>query len=92
MLLTLADGTAFALGSIHFTRSVFPGSTLSRILIEVAVEGVVTVAAIDTGGGYLVCEPDVARRAGLWPPSSLGGQIVNIPQAILPGARVPTRD
>jgi len=85
MLLTLADGTAFALGSTHFTRSVVPGSTLPRILIEVAVEGVLTRAAVDTGGAYLVCRPDVARKAGLRPPSSLGEQIVNIRGRSYPG-------
>jgi hypothetical protein len=78
MLLTLTDGTAFALGSTRFARSVLPGSTLPRILSEVLVEGVLTRAAVDTGGAYLVCRPDVARKAGLRPASSLGGQIVNI--------------
>lgn len=85
MLLTLADGAVFARGSTRFSRSVIPGSTLPRIFIDVAVEGVVTIAAIDTGGAYLVCEPQVARKAGLRPASSLGRQIVNIRGQSYPG-------
>ena len=85
MLLSFADRTAFALGSTRFRRSFVPGSALARILIEIAIDGVVAVAAIDTGGAFLVCDPEVGNRVGLRPASALGERVVNIRGQSYPG-------
>jgi hypothetical protein len=66
MPLLLPDGRPFATGSAPYDyRPVTSSETVERIVVQIEIEGVMTQAAIDTGGLYLVCTPTVARQLSL---------------------------
>ena len=46
----------------------------SRLIVQVAIEDIVTEAMVDTGGLYLFCMPTVARQLDLDETASLGTQ------------------
>lgn len=46
-------------------RPAIEGETTNRLILEVAVEDIVTEAVLDTGAPYPVIAPRIARRAGL---------------------------
>jgi hypothetical protein len=61
-LLSLPDGRPFATGAATYSVGQ-PGAKMAgRILLQVSVEGVPTIAAVDTGGYYFVCRPDLAEE------------------------------
>lgn len=65
-LLRTASGKAFATGEAPgWIRHAHKGDRLTRLFIEVAVEGVPTNAVVDTGGAYLILDPEFAARLGL---------------------------
>ena len=43
-------------------RPATPQENTPRVVLEVAVEGIVTEAMVDTGGVYLFCHPRLARQ------------------------------
>src|SRR4029453_993095 len=74
MTLTLPDGQPFATGatSYHY-RPATAQETTPRLVLEVAIEGIVTQAMVDTGGLYLVCHPGLATQFQLEPAEATRG-------------------
>ncbi len=72
-MLSYADGTPFDQGSCGYDlRRSYERDTTDRILVPVAIEGRMTQAALDTGGVYLVCDPELASQLNLNPADGLG--------------------
>ena len=64
-MLYLDSGECFAQGVREFSRTfTTQQSGLDRIVLFVQVEKVPTEAAIDTGGAYLFCNPQLADADG----------------------------
>lgn len=79
MGLNFADGTPFAIGVVGYdSRPATERETVSRIFLQVKVEGEMTEAAVDTGGVYFICNPSIANRLGLDVTDALEEKIVNI--------------
>lgn len=67
-MLNFDDGRPFAQGACPFLyQPATEQETTPRIFITVQVEGVRVETAIDTGGAYFVCDPEVADLLGLDP-------------------------
>jgi len=41
------------------------GDRLTRLFVHVEIEGQITTAVVDTGGAYLIVDPEFAARLGL---------------------------
>jgi hypothetical protein len=71
-MLSFPDGELFATGSQPY---VFRPATVSdsskRIIIEVEIQGQRTLAMLDTGAPYVICNPAMAGRLGLDPATGL---------------------
>ena len=66
-LLLFPDGRTFARGSMVYDYlPATPSETTNRIIITVAVEGIITDAVVDTGAPYPIIAPIIARQAGLY--------------------------
>ena len=79
MPLTWPDGQPFATGATAYQyRPATAQERTPRITLEVAIDGVVTHAMVDTGGIYLVCHPRLATQLRLEPAEAISG-----PQALL---------
>jgi hypothetical protein len=64
--LLLAGGAEFATGEASLTLSpAHAHDRLSRLFVEVSVEGFETSAVIDTGGAYLILHPALATELSL---------------------------
>jgi len=61
-MLKFADGRPFVNGVVPYFVGEPGEETSGRLLVEVSIEGQSTIAAIDTGGFYFVCQPDLARE------------------------------
>lgn len=59
-LLKFSDGRTFTTGVSPYITGEPGQQAAGRLLLEVSIEGFRTVAAIDTGGYYFVCHPDLA--------------------------------
>ena len=59
-LLQFSDGNAFATSVSPFFIGESGQPAAGRLLMEVSIEGLRTLAAIDTGGYYFICHPDLA--------------------------------
>jgi len=59
-LLNFADGQPFAIGSVSYFMGEPGEQAAGRLLLRIAVEGQWLIAAVDTGGHYLVCQPGLA--------------------------------
>jgi predicted aspartyl protease len=67
--LATSSGEVFSTGAA--TLRAWPaidGERLSRVRLQVAIAGIVANAVIDTGGAYLVVDPQLARKSRLHPP------------------------
>jgi hypothetical protein len=58
-LLTYQDGRTFASAVTSFFQGDRKSDLRGRILLEVFLEGQRTVAALDTGGIYFICDPEL---------------------------------
>ena len=79
MLLQHADGWPFATGSCPYLDHLAPRrSTKPRIFIPIAIGASSTQAAVDTGGVYFICDPELLGLLGLPSSPSLGRETVRI--------------
>jgi hypothetical protein len=75
MSLFFADHSIFATGwqsQVYYTPTM--QEPKSRLILHVAIEGMMTQAMVDTGGLYLFCSPGMARRLALDEAAALGSQ------------------
>ena len=97
MLLQFTDGQSFAQGCCGFLyRPATEQETTPRIILTVQIGGIETQAVVDTGGVYLVCDPEMADGLHLDPSYGVGsasllirGQTVSGTLYRLPLALVP---
>ncbi|MFB0536973.1 MAG: hypothetical protein ACETWR_18565 [Anaerolineae bacterium] len=72
-MLRFEDGRLFSQGACTFSyRPATEQDTTPRIMIGVQIEGLYTETAVDTGGVYLVCDPEIVDLLKLDPSSGLG--------------------
>ena len=64
--LRAASGEPFATGEAPWeARYALDGDKLTRLFIQVEIEGMPASAVVDTGGAYLILNPEVADRLRL---------------------------
>ena len=74
MTLAFPTGEPFAIGGTGYEyRPATSHETTPRLVLEVAIEGILAEAVVDTGGVYLFCNPEIARRLALTPTEALSG-------------------
>jgi hypothetical protein len=74
MTLTFPTGEPFALGVAGYDyRPATSHETTPRLVVEVEIDGILAEAVVDTGGVYLFCNPEIARRLALAPTEALSG-------------------
>ncbi|MDY7079699.1 MAG: hypothetical protein SXV54_22670 [Chloroflexota bacterium] len=79
MVLQFTDGRPFTTGVCSYWDQLSrEGSETPRIIINIEIEGLQTQAAVDTGGVYLVCDPEMSDLLDLNPSTSLGVDTLNI--------------
>ena len=67
-MLYLENGDSFAQGACRFIRSdITEHGGLDRIRLFVQLEEIQTRVALDTGGAYLICPPEIAEALELDP-------------------------
>lgn len=72
-MLRFEDGRPFSQGACTFSyRPATEQDTTPRIMIGVQIESLYTETAVDTGGVYLVCDPEIADLLKLDPSSGMG--------------------
>jgi hypothetical protein len=72
-MLRFDDGRFFSQGACTFLyRPATEQDTTPRIMIGVQIEDFHTEAAVDTGGVYLICDPEIADLLELDPSNALG--------------------
>ena len=77
--LTDASGAVFASGALPcFMRHAFDGDRLTRLFIHVQIGDAPTPAVVDTGGGYLVIDPQLAAHVGLSRADALAVEHIHI--------------
>ena len=77
MPLFFADGSPFVTGSqSHVFYAPTPAEPKARLVLRVALEGLITQAMVDTGGLYLFCMPSVVRALNLDAAQALGAQTI----------------
>jgi hypothetical protein len=87
MLLRFQDGRSFAQGACKFLyRPVTSGETAPRIIVEIQIEGIEAQAIVDTGGAYLVCDPQIADLLDLDPTHALDTDRLHIRGFSVPGS------
>jgi hypothetical protein len=85
-MLRFEDGRLFSQGTCTFLyRPATEQDTTPRIMIGVQIEDFYTEAAVDTGGVYLVCNPETAGFLKLDPDSALSTDKVGIRGSSVPG-------
>ncbi len=85
-LLFFANGDTFATGATGYDyRPATETETTNRIILELQIEGIPTVAVVDTGAPYVICSPKVATDAGIDPASALERKTMLIRQMRLDG-------
>jgi hypothetical protein len=66
MLLAYRDGRSFATGAESYVyRPATTQESTNRLILQIDIEGFMTLAALDTGAPYVICAPDVAQEIGL---------------------------
>jgi len=64
--LRTASGEAFATGEAPWNpQHALRGDSLTRLFVEVEFDGHAGSAVVDTGGAYLILDPEVAHRVGI---------------------------
>ncbi len=87
MLLGFTDGTLFATGAAPYAyRPVTAWESAPRVILTIRLEGVETSAFLDTGGVYLLCAPQLARRLGLDPLDGIPAPPLQLGRGRLEGA------
>jgi len=72
MPLYFSDGEPFSDGAGPYTcRPATSQDNTDRIFITIAIEGQQTQAVLDTGGVYLICDPELAEFLDLDPAAAL---------------------
>ena len=69
--LRTASGEVFATGEAPWAlRHAHFGDRLTRLFLDVVIDGVPTNAVVDTGGAYLIVDPELAVGLGIrWGPA-----------------------
>jgi len=71
-MLLFQDGEPFATGvQPCLFRPATASDASKRLLIEVEIQGQRTLAMVDTGAPYVICDPSIARRIGVDPEAAL---------------------
>jgi len=79
MLLRFENEDPFAQGRCTYEyRPASEREDTPRIIVPVQIEGIATRAIIDTGGVYLICDPEIAEFLTLDPTESLGTETLGI--------------
>ncbi len=66
MMLQFADGTPFSHGASRYLyQPAVEGEESLRIFVPIRIGEQRTIAALDTGGAYFVCDPELAAGMGL---------------------------
>jgi hypothetical protein len=74
MTLAFPTGEPFTLGVMGYEyRSATSQETTPRLVLEVAIDGILVESVVDTGGVYLFCNPYIAHRLALAPAAALSG-------------------
>ena len=64
--LSSPDGEPFTIGKTAYQyRAATAYETHPRLILDVLIEGIATRAMVDTGGIYLLCNPNLATRLDL---------------------------
>jgi hypothetical protein len=85
-LLFFANGETFASGALGYEYvPVTETETTNRIIFQVEIQGIPTLAVLDTGAPYVICAPKVASEAGVDPASALERKTMLIRGMRLPG-------
>jgi hypothetical protein len=70
--LLTASGEPFATGEAPWrARYALAGDGLTRLFVELEIEGLIAAAAVDTGGAYLILHPELAGKLRLDPNTML---------------------
>jgi hypothetical protein len=79
-MLLFSDQSSFSTGRMTCDIRPISGSydDSNRLFIQIAIEGVLTRAVIDTGGVYLVVEPNVAQELTLDSQIRIGNTTLSI--------------
>ena len=81
MLLRFEDGSPFAQGASKYVyRPVTELENTPRIFVGVKIENIPTEAVVDTGGVYLLCNPEIGELLDLDPASGLETKKLRIPR------------
>lgn len=79
MALRFEDGQPFSQGACtYLDRPATAEERTPRILVPVRIEGIETQAMLDTGGVYLICDPQIADVLDLDPSAGLETDPVRI--------------
>lgn len=72
MVLKFSDGRPFATGACSY-RDQLPSDHIAtpRIIVTVRIDGLQTETAVDTGGVYFVCDPEILNMFNLDPSAGL---------------------
>lgn len=84
-LLWSAEGP-FATGRCAYSNRPHGRERLNRVFVPLVVGGTLIEAVVDTGGAYLILEPDVAVEAGLTPSAAFAEERIRIRGGEWPGA------
>ena len=72
MVLQFIDGRSFTTGVCSYWDQLSQeGAETPRIIISIEIEGLQTHAVVDTGGVYLVCDPEMSDLLDLNPGTGL---------------------
>ena len=79
-MLFFTDRNPFSTGKTSCEIRPIPGirQDANRILIPVSIEGIFVRAVIDTGGVYLIIEPNIAGDLGLDPQDAINSDNITI--------------
>ncbi len=79
-MLCFTDRSPFSTGKTSCEIRPIPGirQDANRILIPVSIEGIFVRAVVDTGGVYLIIEPNIAEDLGLDPKDAIKSETVTI--------------
>ena len=74
-----SSGAEFATGQFPcFTAHATPGDRLNRLFVYVRIGGAQSPAVVDTGGAFLVIDPQLATVIGVDPTDAIARQRINI--------------
>ncbi len=85
MMLYFADGQPFTVGQMAYRDHPKGATGLSRIVIIALVEGLPVEAVLDTGGAFLICNPELVEWLGLRPGTGMPARPLQIRGASVRG-------